>query len=98
AAEIAIETLARVKLGHGNSERNRDEFVGADHDAHVAAGTLPALGRTVDVPAPIHLHMRVEMKIAGELDDEVLAGGDHALDRASLQRRLVIDARELRQQ
>ncbi len=84
-----------MKLGDGNGERDRDVFVGADDDAHVAAGTLPALPRPVDVPAPVHLHVRMKVQVAGEFDDEVLACRADALDRPSRHRCVVVDTREL---
>ena len=85
------------KLGDRNVERDRDPVVGLDDDAHVSAAFLPSLAGPVDVPAPVHPHVRAQMQAAGEIDDEMFADGNDLLDRSPGDRLLIVDARQLRE-
>src|SRR5439155_24631924 len=74
------------KLDDGRRLARRNVLVGADDDARLRRREPPALPRTVDMPLPLHPHMRVKddvLAIGGKRDQEVLAVRLDGLDRAA---------------
>ena len=95
-ASRAPTSLARLELRDRHVEADRDEVRRRDEHAHVARRPLPALARPVDVPAPVHAHVRAQHEVAGEAHQQMLAAGLDRFDGAAGDRRVVVDARERR--
>jgi hypothetical protein len=93
ATEIALPTESTIvqEFGDRDVEADGDEAIGGDDHAHVTSWSPPSFRGTVDVPAPVHPHMRPEMKPAGEVDDQMFAGGANTFDGAAGNPFLVID-------
>ena len=72
---VPAQIARRDQLRHRDVEADRFELVGRDHHAHVAPRTQPPLAAAVDVPAAVHAHVRAQDEVAGEVHQEVLAGG-----------------------
>ena len=73
-AELAVagELAGRKELGDWYVEPDGDHVLRGDENAHVSGGSLPPHARPVDVPGPVHPHVRVQEQIAGELHEEML--------------------------
>ena len=91
---VALEVARREELGDRHVEADGDEAGRGDEHAHVARRALPALAGPIDVPAPVHPHVRAEDEIAGERHQQMLAARRDRLDRPAGDRTIVIDARQ----
>ena len=62
----------------------------------LSAGALPALPRSIDVPAPGHSHVRSQDQLAAQVHQQVFASRSDLLDDTAGDRRVFIDAVQLR--
>ncbi len=90
------ELLRRHELGDRHVERDRDPVGGVDPDAHRLRAAPPALAVAIQMPRAVHAHVRAQDQIAAEHDQQMLAGGLALLDGAAGDRRVDVDAIEVR--
>ena len=77
-------------------ERHRDPVGGIDPHAHGLRSAPPALAVTIEMPRAVHAHVRAQDQVAAEHDQVMLAGRLAPLDGPADDRRVDVDAIEVR--
>src|SRR6266511_4998706 len=80
-----------------NIEADGLEVLRGDHEAHVIAAFPPSLAGAIQMPDAVHSQVRAEEQLSRKFNDQMLAGGTHALDGPAANRRLIIHTGEPRQ-
>ena len=93
---VFLEVAGCDEFGDGNAEAHGFESGCRDQHSHVARALAPPFARPVDVPAPMHPHVRPEDKAAREMHQDVLADRLDLGDRHRRQRVIVVHARQRR--